>query len=91
MLPAHDAHNYRRRGRPYPPSSFARAVAATTASMSTPRMPRCSSTANPAIVVPPGLETRSLICAGCSPVYSKSAAVPERVCTARASGSVKRC
>ena len=44
-----------------------------------------------ASVVPPGLETRSRTCAGCSPVCSRSAAVPASVSMARdnASGAGK--
>ena len=50
------------------PSSPARRVAAPTASISAERRPWRSSSARPAMVVPPGEVTMSLSTAGCSPV-----------------------
>jgi threonine/homoserine/homoserine lactone efflux protein len=54
----------------YVPSSAARAVALSTASIKARRSPPRSSACSPLIAVPPGLVTMSLSRAGCSPVSS---------------------
>src|SRR5436309_1749727 len=61
-------------------NSCERRVPASTASMSALRTPRASSAASPAIVVPPGVATRSFQTAGCSPLSSTSCAAPSSVC-----------
>ena len=50
---------------------LARRVAASTAAIAAARTPRSSNTCRPAIVVPPGLVTRSFKTAGCSPSASR--------------------
>src|SRR5262249_39016494 len=65
-------------------SSFARFVAASTASISAPRTPARSRACRPAIVVPPGLATMSFRVPGCSPVSSTILAAPSTVWAARA-------
>lgn len=65
--------NYRVNPRP---SSFARSVARSTASINAARKPRSSSTARAAAVVPPGEVTRRRRSAGSAPVSFTSFAVP---------------
>lgn len=61
------------------PSSVARRVALSTASIKVRRSPPLSSVCRPAIAVPPGLVTMSLSRPGCSPVSSSSLAEPYTV------------
>src|SRR5581483_7289083 len=66
----------RRPGRHFDPSSVARRVAASTASIRAARSPPRSRACSPAIVVPPGLATASFRAPGCWPVSSTSFAEP---------------
>src|SRR5579884_2579474 len=66
------------------PNSVARRVAASTASINTPRTPPRSRACNPAMVVPPGLATASFSAPGCCPVSSTIRAEPSTVCAASA-------
>ena len=64
---------------PYLPNSLDRSVAVFTASINAERNPALSNLATPAIVVPPGLVTRSLSSPGCIPVSLTKIAVPNTV------------
>ena len=77
------------RGRPFVPSPFTTLPTPRTAASrprrrpsARPAAPPTSSACRPAIVVPPGLATRSLSTPGCSPVSSTISAPPSTVCAA---------
>ena len=64
-------------------SSFARALAASTAALKPAALPSFSIVARPAAVVPPGVMTMRRSSSGESPLSSASCAAPRTVCVAR--------
>ena len=64
-------------------SSFARALAASTAAAKPAALPSFSIVAKPAAVVPPGVMTMRRSSSGESPLSSASCAAPRTVCVAR--------
>ena len=75
--------------RNWSPSSFARRVAASTASIRVVRRPPASSVCRPAMAVPPGLVTWSFSSPGCLPVSMSRWAEPSTVWAA-SSWAVRR-